>query len=104
MYPVLLSINGFSLTTITVFLYLAFFLSLFVIWRLSKLYEIDSEKTLDLFLMTSVVGLLFARLDFVLTHLSIITDFSKAVNLFKYPGYAFWGGFIASLVFLWLIN
>jgi phosphatidylglycerol---prolipoprotein diacylglyceryl transferase len=103
MLPVLFTFNNTSITSMTVFLYLAFFITLFVIWRITKYYEMDPEKVLDIFLLTSLSSLIGARLYFVIFRLNIFDDLLKIVNIFKYPGYSFWGGFIVGLLTFWYL-
>ena len=98
MLPVLFSINGYAISSLAVFLYLSFFVSLFAIWRLSQYYELDAEKTIDVFLITSFVSLLGARIYFIIFHLALFTSFSRMINIFHYPGYSFWGGLGAGIL------
>lgn len=102
MLPVLFSINGYAVSSLAVFLYLSFFVALLTIWRLSQYYELDAEKTIDVFLITAFFSILGARIYFILFHLTLFTSFSRMINIFHYPGYSFWGGFAAGILALYL--
>lgn len=100
MFPVLFSIGRISVSSYGFFLALGIFFGIFLVWRLSRAWDLDEEKILDLTVLTFLGGLLGARAFFVIRHL---TDFAAApVNIIlinKVPGLSFWGGFLAG----WLI-
>lgn len=102
MLPVLFSINGYAVSSLAVFLYLSFFVALFVIWRLIQYYELDAEKTIDVFLITAFFSIVGARLYFILFHLALFTSLGRMINIFHYPGYSFWGGLSAGILALFL--
>ncbi len=95
MFPVLFSIGKFSVSSFGVFLSLGFIFGVFLIWRLSRAWDLDEEKILDLTLLTFVGGLIGARIYFGITHIS---EFASSplnfILFFKYPGFSFWGGFL----------
>ncbi len=100
MYPTLLSIGNFAITTFGTFLLLAFFAALFIIWRLARVYDFDREKILDLFLITTIFSLIGSRIVFVLENLSLFHSFSNILALNRYPGLSFWGGFAFGLIII----
>lgn len=104
MKPVLLSFNSYTITTLGVFLVLSFLLALLVIWRIIRGLEIDKEKTIDLFLLTSMVSLLGARAYFVFSNSSLSENPLNFFLVNKYPGFSFWGGFILGFIFLNLVS
>lgn len=101
MFPVLLNIGSFPVSSFGLFLALGIFLGAFTVWRISRGYDLDSEKILDLVFLTIGFGLIFARLGFVLGNLSIFDSLQKIVFLNRYPGLFFWSGFSGSILALW---
>jgi phosphatidylglycerol---prolipoprotein diacylglyceryl transferase len=104
MLPVLFTIGKQSISSFGLFLLLAFIAGAFVIWRLIKIYELDEEKTIDLIILTSVGGLIFARVYFILFHLTDFNTWDKILLINKYPGLSFWGAIIGSILTLKLFS
>lgn len=93
MFPVLLTIGSFAVSSFGVFLALGFLLGVLLIWRLSRAWDMDEEKVLDLTLLTFLGGLIGARVYFVIEHWDYFAvNFSKAILFYKFPGFSFWGG------------
>lgn len=103
MYPVLLNIGNFQISSFGFFLTIGMILGSFAVWRIARGYELDSEKTLDFIFLTIGAGVIASRLFYVLTNLSIFDTPSKVIFLNRYPGLSFWGGLAgALLVLIWL--
>ncbi len=68
MLPVLFSTGGLSISSFGFFLSLGFIYGVFLIWRLSRAWDINEEKVLDLVLLIFLGGFLGARLYFILEH------------------------------------
>lgn len=103
MLPVLASFGSVTITSFGVFTVLSYLLSLYVVWRLAIIYDFDKEQILDLFLLTSLAGLVGARITYILANLQIFHSATDMISIIKYPGFYFWGGFYSSLIFLILI-
>ena len=103
MFPVLFTVAGISISSLGVFLAAGFLLSIFLIWRLARAWDLDEEKVLDLTLLTFIGGLFLSRLYFILDSLQIF-GFSalKWVHIFKYPGFSFWGGVLGGWLSLYI--
>lgn len=100
MLPVLFSIGNISVSSFGVFLGLGFLVGVFLIWRLSRAWDLDEEKILDLTLITFLGGLIGARLYFVIENWQFFSmDILKMVLFTKFPGFSFWGGFLGG----WLV-
>lgn len=91
MFPVLLTVGKFSVTPIGISLLLALLLCLFVSWRVKQVYDLDAEKTLDIFFWTFIGGYITSRVYFVLFNLSQFDSLLKMISVFSYPGLSFWG-------------
>lgn len=100
MKPVLLTIGSQPISSFGVFLLLSLLLSLFVIWRITRVYDLDEEKVLDLVLASFLGGLVFSRIYFVLFHLDQFDNLLKIVLVNRYPGLSFWGGLLGGLISL----
>lgn len=104
MFPVLFSIGGLSISSFGVFLALAFLFGVFLIWRLSRAWDLSEEKILDLTLLSFLGGLLGARIFFVAEHLSSFLSLERILLVNKYPGLSFWGGFLGSWLTLYFFS
>lgn len=100
MLPVLFNVGPLTVTSFGLFTVFSFLTSLYVVWRLAIIYDFDREKILDLFLITSLVGLIGARISFILVHLSEFRSAIDMISILKLPGFYFWGGFYTSVIFL----
>lgn len=95
MFPILLTVGGIPVSSFGVFLALSFLVAVFLIWRLSRAWDLDEEKVLDLTLLTFFGGLIGARIYFVLNHLQFFSQNLLGIFLFnKFLGFSFWGGFL----------
>src|SRR5581483_7250043 len=101
MWPVLFSIGAFPITSFGFFLTLAFFASLFFIWRAAQVYEIDPEKLLDVFFLAIFSAFLFSRFYFLVFNPGMLTDVAKIFLFNRYPGFSFWGGLFGGVLGLW---
>ena len=70
MFPVLLSFGNISISSLGVFLAAGFLFAIFLIWRLSRAWDLDEEKVLDLTLLTFLGGLISSRIYFILDYLA----------------------------------
>ncbi len=95
MFPVLISVGEFNVSTFGVFFALAFFTGLFLIWRLAKAWDLDEERILDLTILTLIGAFVFARAYFVIENWQYFgSDPAKWILFYKYSGFSFWGGFL----------
>lgn len=77
---------------------------IFLIWRLSRAWDLDEEKVLDVTLLTFLGGLLGARIYFVVENLRIFSaDFLRIILVNKYPGFSFWGAFLGGWLTLFFL-
>ncbi len=104
MIPVFFSIGNISISSFGVFLALAFLFGVFLIWRLSRAWDLPEEKILDLTLLSFVGGLLGARIFFVAEHLQLFMSLEKMLFINKYPGLSFWGGFLGGWLALYFFS
>lgn len=101
MFPVLFSIGSISISSFGVFLALGFLFGVFLVWRLSRAWDLDEEKVLDLTLVTFLGGLVGARLYFGLENLpNFAPNIFRLILINKYPGFSFWGAFLGGFLTL----
>lgn len=104
MLPTLFSIGAVSVSSFGVFLALGFLVGIFLIWRLSRAWDLDEEKVLDLTLLTFLGGLAGARLYFVLENLPIFaSNIFRVLLINKYPGFSFWGAILGGWLTLYFL-
>lgn len=81
---------------------LGFLVGIFLIWRLSRAWDLDEENILDLILLTFLGGVVGARLYFGLENLSFFaTDPLKIILINKQPGFSFWGAILGGWLSLY---
>lgn len=103
MFPVLLTVGNFPVSSFGLFLVLGIFFGAFSVWRIARSFDFDAEKVLDLIFLTIGAGFLVSRGVFVLSHLDIFDTFTKIFFVNRYPGLSFWGGLWGGLIALsWL--
>lgn len=93
MLPKLFTIGPITLYSLGFLLAIGFFLAAFFIWRRLRDLGIDEELAIDLILATSLFGLIFARVFFIVENI-VLLGFNPTRWLFlgRYPGLSFWGG------------
>src|SRR3989338_804880 len=95
MYPVLLSFGSFSVSSFGVLIVLGYLFAIFLVWRLSRAWDLDEEKILDLALLTFLGGMIGARVYFVLEHWDLFApSVAKIILFYQLPGFSFWGGLL----------
>lgn len=103
MFPVLFSVGNISVSSFGVFLALGFLLGIFLIWRLTRAWDLNEEKILDLVLLTFIGGLFSSRVYFAVENWQYFI--TSPLNLFlinKMPGFSFWGGFLGGWLTLYI--
>ncbi len=104
MFPVI-SLGPFNISSLGVFLAAGFLFGVFLIWRLSRAWDLVEEKVLDLTLLTFFGGLIGARLYFILENFPLFgTDLSKWIFFHKYQGFSFWGAFLGGYITLYFFS
>ncbi len=92
--PVVIYVFGFLMAV-------GIFLESFVIWRRLRDLGIKEERVLDFIIMAIIIGLIFARLFFILTNFDKFGFiFTRWVFFLRYPGLSFWGWFLGTLISL----
>ncbi len=103
MLPVLLNLGPVTVSSLGFFLVLAFLLGTFLIWRLARAWEFDNEILLDAVFFTTVFAFIGSRIYFVLVNFAFFShNILGMFNIFRLPGFAFWGGFLGGMVGLFI--
>lgn len=92
MLPVIFSIGAINFYSLGLFLAIGFFLSAFFIWRRLRELGIDEEKAIDLIIFAALIGLVFARIFFIIQNIFLLgLDPTRWLLIGQYPGLSFWG-------------
>lgn len=101
MHPVLFNLGPISINTINLFLVLAFLLSGYVFWKRGRDEHYKEEIIFDGFLLSLIVGVISARLGFILLNAgSFGFSFLKWIDIFANPGLSGVVGLFAMGVYL----
>ena len=88
MFPVLFSIGSLTVKTMSLFLFLGFFISSFIFWRKGKEEHYEAIELFDGFLLSSFFGLVSARAAYVLMNIgSLGFDIFKWFDMIRNPGF-----------------
>jgi phosphatidylglycerol---prolipoprotein diacylglyceryl transferase len=103
MLPVLVDFKIFKLYTFGIFLVLAFFWSVFLLWRNIRLTSYKEEDVFDGLFTTLASALLFGRLVYVSLNFDQFGfDILKFILINGYPGLSLFGMVIGGLIGLYL--
>jgi len=92
--PIVIYVFGFLMA-------IGIFLASFIIWRRLKDLGIKEERVLDFIIVAILLGLILARLLFILTNFSKFGfDFSRWIFFLRYPGLSFWGWLLGAFLSL----
>src|SRR3989338_5583125 len=101
MIPVLYTIGSFNVYSFGIFLAIAFILSTFIVWKLSR-DEFKEEEHLDAYFYTALVTLIVGRTVYILRNWQ---DFKfiilKYFLVVETPGLSMLGGAIGGIIFLY---
>ncbi len=101
MFPILFSIGTVHVFSFSVFVLFAWSVFSFLFWRKLRSQGVFEQQIFDLMFYSTLVGLVFSRAVFVLTHAPLFVDnMLKIVALWVQPGLSFYGGFLASTLTL----
>lgn len=93
MLPVLFSIGPVTAYTLGVLLAIGFFLNTFIIWRRLIDLGLKEEKVIDMIVYSSIFGLIFSRLFFIIQNFPKFGFFiDRWIFIGRYPGLSFWAG------------
>lgn len=94
MFPVI-SLGPFSISSYGIFLAAGFLFGVFLVWRLSRAWDLPEEKVLDLTLLTFLGGLLGARILFIWQNFEYFGwDIIKWLSIHRIGGFSLWGALI----------
>src|SRR3989338_4496080 len=99
MLPTLLQLGPVRIASFSVFILLAFLVSTFIVWRTSKREYLSEEKTMDLYLLSVVWGIIGARLSYVLIYPEKFGFNILRILLPSWmPGFYTYGGFTVAVI------
>lgn len=97
MLPTLIQLGPLAITSLGFCLFLAFFTAAFLIWQKGREENFDPEPLMDSVVLTTLTALVGARIVFLLFSRQSLTFF---FNLFKVPGFSYFGAFWFGFFFL----
>jgi phosphatidylglycerol---prolipoprotein diacylglyceryl transferase len=102
MKPVLFTISTFNVYAFGFFLFLAFLFSTYILYQLAKR-EFKEEEYFDSFFYTSIVGLICARVGFILMHFDVFgTNILRYILVRETPGLSILTGLFGSVIFFFI--
>ncbi|HLL60581.1 MAG TPA: prolipoprotein diacylglyceryl transferase family protein [Candidatus Nitrosocosmicus sp.] len=105
MLPVLLDLKYIKIYTFGVFLVLAFFWGMFLLWRNVKLTSYKEEDIFDGLFVTILGSLFFSRLLYVITHFDFFGfNILKFILINGYPGLTLYGALLGGLLTFYLYS
>ncbi len=100
MFPVLLSVGPLNIFSFSIFLIVAWLTYSFVFWRMLRSQGVDEEKIFDLTFYSTVAGLIFSRIGFVVQNLQLFDNLLKVAAIWIVPGLSLYGGFFGAVAAL----
>ncbi len=98
MHPILFSIAGVSVFSLSVFLVIAWLVFSFVFWKLLRNVGVGEQRVFDLTFYSTIVSLISARVVFVLVNPVLFSDnFLKVAAFWVQPGLSLYGGLVGAM-------
>lgn len=102
MFPTLFSLGPLSIKTLSVFLALAFIMSSFIFWRRGREEHYKEDQLFDGFLLSVVVGLLAARIGFIIMHFGQFgASVVQMLDIVSNPGFSGLAGVVVAGLYLY---
>ncbi len=103
MFPILLVSGVLKIYTLGFFLVLALFFGLFMLWKMIKLTSHKEEDVFDMFFISLLGSIFFARLVYVLSSFDKFKfDLLKFILINGYPGLSLFGALFGGILVLFL--
>lgn len=103
MFPILLVSGVLKIYTLGFFLVGALFFGLFALWKMIKLTSYKEEDVFDMFFISLLGSIFFARLVYVLASFDKFKfDFLKFILINGYPGLSLFGALAGGILVLFL--
>jgi phosphatidylglycerol---prolipoprotein diacylglyceryl transferase len=88
MWPILFSVGPITIRTMSIFVVVGFLAAAFIFWRKGREEHYQEEELFDAFLLSTVVGMIAARLGFVLLHLDRFgANIVQWFDVVRHPGF-----------------
>lgn len=101
MFPLLVTIAGFHLYSLSVALVFAWMVFSFLFWRALRNQGVGEEEIFDLTFYATIFMFIGARIGYVLTHWEIFTNhLLRIAVVWVYPGLSLFGGLLMGLLVL----
>jgi len=103
MYPELLRINNFVISSFGVMVAIAFFVAVYIGEREWKSKNLDRKVFNNLFFLTLIGGILGSKLLFIFENIPLKEFISNPLKyLLERGGFTFYGGFLFALFLIWI--
>ena len=102
MYPTLINLGSFAISTNGLFTFLAFLTTAFVYWRKTREEHYHQDQAFDAFLLASIVGLVAGRLGFMLFNFEELgKNLWNWFDVVNHPGSMGLFGFVGASLYLY---
>lgn len=99
MFPILIKLGIFELSSYGVFLALAILSGSFVVWRNIRNYGFSDDKIFDHLVITVTSALVGARIFFAVIHPQVFSlSYLRIFLIWQFPGLALWGGVLGVIL------
>lgn len=105
MLPILLKLGPVTIYSYGLLLAIGFVVAAFIFWREARIRGMNEEKAIDVFILTTIICAIGARVGYVISNFSFFSaDPGKIFLILKYPGLTIEGAALGGLLAVILVS